>query len=163
MQEIIKGLYVGSDDDVPEAEKRGYAILAACKDGPYGHRVMCGYTSLGAPKDKNYLFCRKGDEMALNLLDLEDPQMIPDAVLMAGISFIDEMMKAGKKILVHCNAGHSRGPTMAMLYLRTVGELDQPFNRARHIFHTLYPKLSQGHGMEVRARELWNSLKGTNA
>lgn len=162
MEAIIEGIYVGSDVDVPKAKERGYAILAACKEGPNGHRAMLGYHTLGAPKGKDYLYARKGDWMALNLLDVEDPQMIPDKVITAGIAFIAEMMNEKKKILVHCNAGHSRGPTMAMLYLRSVGELPQPFNRAKHIFKTLYHPLSMGHGMEFHARDMWDTL-GTDA
>lgn len=162
MQEIIRRLYVGSDDDVAEAKKRGYARLAATKDGPDSHRSMLGYTSLGAPKGKDYLFARRGDVMALNLIDVEDPDLIPDDVLEAGVAFINEMMLAGKKILVHCNAGRSRGPTMALLYMRSVGEAPQPFNRAKHIFHTLYPPYSPAHGMEYHARRLWDDLKDKN-
>jgi hypothetical protein len=163
MEQVIKGLYVGSDADVPEAKKRGYARLTCAKDGPDGHREMLGYTTLGAPKDKNYLFVRKGEHAAMNLIDVDDPEFIADDMLDKGLDFINEMMKAGKKILVHCNAGMSRGPTTAMMYLRTIGELDQPFNRAKHIFKTIYPKYSPGHGMEYKARERWDSLKGTNA
>ena len=162
MEQVIKGLYVGSDADVPEAKKRGYARLTCAKDGPDGHREMLGYTTLGAPKDKNYLFVRKGEHAAMNLIDVEDPEFIADAMLDKGLDFIDEMMKAGKKILVHCNAGMSRGPTTTMMYLRTIGELDQPFNRAKHIFKTIYPKYDPGHGMEYKARERWDSLKGIN-
>jgi|SRR5208337_216189 len=158
MHEIIDHLYVGSDADVAEAEKRGYAGLAATKDGPDGHRAMLGYTTLGAPKGKDYLFVRKGDHMALNLIDVENPEFIPEKVLDAGIAFIKEMIAAGKTVLVHCNAGHSRGPTIALLYMRSVGELPQPFNRARHIFKTLYPPYEPGHGMEFHARRLWDEL-----
>lgn len=160
MEEIIKGLWLGSDEDVPEAKKRGYARLTCAKDGPDGHREILGYTTLGAPKDKNYLFARKGDHAAMNLIDVEDPDFISDAMLDKGLQFINEMMSEGKKILVHCNAGMSRGPTTVMMYLRTIGELDQPFNRAKHIFKTLYPKFDPGHGMLFHAMSRWDELKG---
>lgn len=155
MEEIIKRLYVGSDDDVATAKARGYARLACCKDGPDGHRTMLGYTALGAPKGKDYLFARKGDWMALNLVDSPEPTMIPDKVIDAGLEFIKEQMDRGNKILVHCNAGHSRGPSMAMLYLHSIGELSQGYNRALHIFKTLYPKYNPGHGMEYHVRTRW--------
>lgn len=155
MEEIIKRLYVGSDDDVATAKARGYARLACCKDGPAGHRTMLGYTALGAPKGKDYLFARKGDWMALNLVDSPEPTMIPDKVIDAGLEFIKEQMDRGNKILVHCNAGHSRGPSMAMLYLHSIGELSQGYNRALHIFKTLYPKYNPGHGMEYHVRTRW--------
>ena len=159
MEQIIKGLWVGSDKDVPEAKKRGYARLSATKDGIDSHRSMLGYTGRSAPAGPEYLFARRGDVMALNLIDVDDPEFISSDMLDEGVKFIAEMLHAGKKILVHCNAGHSRGPTMAMLAMRAVGELPQPFNRAKHIFKTLYEPFDEGHGMETKARELWNELK----
>ena len=163
MEEIIKGLWLGSDEDVQEAKKRGYARLTCAKDGPDGHRSILGYTTLGAPKGKDYLFARKGDHAAMNLIDVDDPEFISDDMLDTGLAFIHEMLSSGKKILVHCNAGMSRGPTTTMMYLRTIGELDQPFNRAKHIFKTLYPKFDPGHGMLFHAMSRWDELKGIYA
>jgi hypothetical protein len=159
VEKIIEGIYVGSDEDVPEAKKRGYARLSATKDGPDGHRAMLGYDTLGAPKGKDYLFARKGDWMALNLIDVENPEFISEKAILAGIAFVKEMAAEGKKVLIHCNAGHSRGPTTTMLYLRSIGELPQPFNRAQKIFKTLYPKYDPGQGMEVVARQMWDKLE----
>lgn len=158
MEPIIKNLWLGSDDDVAKAKERGYARLSCCKEGSDSHRAMLGYTTPGAPKGKDYLFARRGDWMALNLIDVNDPEMIPDAVLDAGIRFLKEQLDKGHKILVHCNAGMSRGPTIVMMFLRTIGELPQGFVRAKHIFHTLYPKYDPGVGMESHARERWESL-----
>lgn len=162
MEEIIRGLWLGSDEDVPEAKKRGYARLSCCKDGVDSHRSMLGYTKLAAPKGKEYLFARRGDWAALNLIDVPDPELMPEEVLLKGIEFIHEMMIAGKKIFVHCNQGISRSPTVVMMYLRTIGELDQPFNRAQKIFDTLYPKHDPGTAIEYHARRMWDELKGIN-
>lgn len=158
MEEIIKGLYLGSDKDIPEADRRGYAVLDACKDGVASHRSMLGYTERAAPDDKSYYFARRGNNMALNLIDSEDPEMIPDEVLMAGLKFIHEMMSKGQKIFVHCNAGHSRSPVLVLMYLHAIGELPQGFHRAQHIFRTLYPAYDPNTGMLNRAREWWKSL-----
>jgi len=163
MEQVISNLYVGGDKDVPEAKKRGYARLAATKDGIDSHRSMLGYTGRSAPKGDEYLYARRGDVMALNLIDVDDPEMIPWEMLEAGIKFVAEMLQAGKKILVHCNAGHSRGPTTAFMAMRAIGELPQPFNRARHIFKTLYEPFSPGHGMETKAREHWLELENKYA
>jgi hypothetical protein len=158
MEQVIPKLYVGSDADVPEAKRRGYARLTAAKDGPDGHREILGYKTMGAPKGKDYLFARKGDHAAMNLIDVDDPQFIPEEMILKGIAFAQEMWKEGKTILIHCNAGHSRGPTTAMLFLRSIGELPQPFNRARKIYKALYPPFDPGHGMEYIARKLWDEI-----
>ena len=156
MENIIKGIYVGSDKDVAEAERRGFARLACCKDGPDSHRSMLGYTERSAPAGKNYLSVRKGDVMALNLIDVENPHLIPTEAIETGIKFITEMAKEGKTVLIHCNTGHSRSTVVTLLYLRSIGEFPQPINRAIRMFKTLYPPFSPGHGMECKLRELWD-------
>ena len=158
MEEIIRGIYVGSDKDVAKAEERGYARLACCKDGPDSHRSMLGYTTLGAPKGKNYLSVRKGDVMALNLIDVDDPTMIPDEVIDLGINFIEDMQSAGRKMLVHCNAGHSRSTTITFMYLRAIGEMPDSFLAAEKKFRYIYPPYDPGVGMRAHARERWKSL-----
>ena len=160
MEKIIRGLYLGSDADVSEAKARGYARLTAAKDGPDGHRAMLGYTTLGAPKDADYYFARRGDWMALNLIDVSDPDMIPDTAIDAGLKFIKEEMDKGNKVLVHCNAGHSRGPTTVMMYLRAIGELPYSFRRAELFFRdVLYSKYDPGVGMRSHAQVRWNDLQ----
>jgi hypothetical protein len=158
MEEILKGLYLGDDDDVPEAKKRGYARLCACKDGPDSHRSMLGYTTLGAPKDKNYLFARKDDVLALNLIDSPDPEMIPDKVIDAGLDFIKEMQDKHRTLLVHCNAGHSRSATIVLMYLHAIGELPQGFVGAERMFRTIYEKYDPGVGMRTHAHLRWKDL-----
>ena len=127
--EVIDRLYVGDEEAVPEANKRGYQYLAACKDGSIDcHRAVLGYTTLGAPKDRNYYFVQKDSKhMALNLIDTDDVSFIPDTVINAGLEFLKEQYAAGKKVFSHCVAGHSRGPTMAMMFMRAIGELPHGF------------------------------------
>ena len=159
MEEIIRGLYLGSDDDVAEAKRRGYARLCCCKNGIDSHRSMLEYEGRSAPDGKDYYFARRGDVMALNLIDVDDPDMIPDKVIDAGLKFIKEMQDKGRILLVHCNAGMSRSVGIMMLYLRSVGELSPPFNKARHFFKHLYHPADMGSGMEYRVRTRWNSQK----
>lgn len=158
MEEIIRGLYVGSDKDVAVAKQRGYSILSMAKDGPDGHRAMLGYTTLGAPKGKDYLWKREGDKLAVNILDLEDPTMIPDACIDEGMKFIKEMQDKHRILLVHCNAGHSRSATTVLMYLRAIGELPDSFLRSEHMFRTIYPPYSPGTGMRAHARTRWKEL-----
>lgn len=160
MEEVLDRLWVGGDKDYEKVESRaGWSYLRCCKEGPGGHRWILGYNTLGAPKDKNYLWVRRGNLMALNVLDLDDPNYISKEMIDKGLDFIDEHMKAGSKVLVACNQGHSRGPTTAMMYLRRIGELPDSFGRAEKIFRTLYPHYDPGQGMRQFARTNWHLLK----
>jgi hypothetical protein len=158
VEEIIKGLWLGSDEDVPKAKERGWARLCACKDGIDSHRSMLEYETRGAPDGKDYYFARKGDVLALNLIDSEDPEMIPDKVIDAGLKFIKEMQDKHRILLVHCNAGHSRSPIITLMYLHAVGELPQNYITASKRFKYLYDKFDPGVGMESHARERWKAL-----
>jgi hypothetical protein len=158
VEHIIDRLYLGSDDDVPRAKGYGWARLCVCKDGIDSHRSLLGYTTLGAPKGKDYLVARRGDVMALNVIDVDDPKMIPEEPLWAGLKFIDEQRQKGRTIFVHCNAGHSRSPSLVMMYLRSIGELPEYFPAASKIFRTLYPKFDPGKGMKAKIHDMWNRL-----
>ena len=160
LHEIISRLWVGDEEAVPEANRRGYSILAACKDGsPDCHRAVLGYTTLAAPHDANYFFYRSDKKhMALNLIDVDDPDLIPREPVDAGLRFMKERYDAGDKILSHCLAGHTRGPLMSLLFLRAIGEMPERFLRAEHKFKTLYPPYDPGKGFRSRAREWWNEL-----
>lgn len=158
MENIIKGLYLGSDKDVPAAKERGYARLCCCKDGIDSHRSMLGYQTMGAPKGKDYLSARTGDVMALNLIDVDDPEMIPDEVLDTGLRFIKELQESGRKLLVHCNAGHSRSATLVLMYLRAADGMPDSFLAAEKKFRSLYHLYDPGVGMRAHARTRWRDL-----
>lgn len=165
MEEIIDRLYVGDDADYTRTkDKSNFSFLRCCKEGPSGHRDLAGYRTPGAPKGDHYLLIRKGNTLALNMIDVDDPSFVADEMVKAGLQFIKERLETGDKVLVACNRGHSRGPVMALLYLRSVGELPQPFLKAEHIFRTLYRKYDPGKGTRQWARSHWreyeNILRG---
>ena len=161
IEEVIKRLYVGDKEGVPIAEKRGYSILAACKDGSEDcHRAVLGYTTLGAPRDANYYFYQSDEKhMALNLIDVEDPDMIPRAAVDAGLKFLKKRYDAGDTVFSHCIAGHTRGPSMMLAFLRTIGEMPDSFLGSERKFHSLYPEYDPGRGMRQHLRSRWKELK----
>lgn len=159
MEKVINRLWVGSDEDVAKAKDRGYSRLCACKDGPDGHRAMLGYTSLGAPQDSKYLFATKGNWAAMNVVDNDDPDMIATSMIIDAIKWAKKEYATGKTILFHCNHGHERGPVMAMMFMRAIGELPHGFSQSKKVMKSLYPPLDlEGRGMMFKAHELWRVL-----
>jgi len=152
-------LFVGDDADDQDADKKGYAILTAAKDGPYGHRAALRYTTMGAPKGDNYYHATRGKRMVLNLLDVDNPDFIPEQVIFPALKWINKHLKAGDKVLVHCNAGHSRGPSIGLAYLRAMGEMPYGFRTSEKVFKSLYPKYEPGNGMKSFVRAHWEQLK----
>ena len=159
--EVIDRIYCGGDAEYERVkDNSGWSFLRCCKEGPGGHRKMAGYTTLGAPKGINYLWIRKGHQMALNILDIDDSDLVvPSEAIDKGLAFADERYRAGDKILFACNEGHTRGPLMCMAFLRTIGELPQDFSRAEKIFRTLYPKYDPGSSVRSTIRKRWDDLK----
>jgi hypothetical protein len=158
-ENIAPNLYVGNDETYEALKDRpGWAFVRCCKYGPGGHQDTLQYHSLGAPKGPDYLTVTRGNRMALNFIDAEDPNFIPREMVDKGLHFIADKLAEGCKVLVACNAGHSRGPTTAMLFLRSIGELPGNFIASERKFTTLYPRYDPGLGVRQFARSEWSSL-----
>jgi hypothetical protein len=160
--EIIPRLFVGDAADAPKAKEKGFAIAAMCKECPDGHRATLGYKTPGATKGPDYFFVERGKHFAGNLIDVDDPDFIRPEVINPALAFIKKHYENGEKVLVHCEKGHSRGPTTAFMFLRSIGELPYGFKRSEKIFKTLYPKYSPAVGIHSYARTNWVEL-GKNA
>jgi len=161
MQKIIDRIWAGGDEGVQKAKSRGFSHLACCKDGPDGHRAMLGYESLGAPKGPEYLFASRGHWAAMNVIDNDDVSMIDSDMVLTGLRWAKKEYDAGRTIFFHCNHGHERGPSTALMFLRAIGEMPYPFSVAKRIFHGLYDKFDvRGTGMLYKAHELWKELPG---
>jgi len=158
--EVHPGLFVGGQASYESDVKfeNGWAVIHACKE-PY-HRQALGYKGRAAPKsDPEYLIARRDHRLILNLVDADDPTFIPDEVMDAAVSFIDEQLKAERKVLVHCNQGLSRSPAIAMLYLAThTDRLDgHAFEQALKEFGQIYPTFSPSPGVLGFLRRRWTS------
>ena len=167
MEKVLENLYVGGDTDYEKTKNlSGWSWCRCCKDGPGGHKETVGYNTRGAPKGPEYLAAVRGHRMALNYIDNDDPNYIPEEMIKKGLRFIDAELKAGRKMFVGCNAGRSRGPTMAMLYMRSIGELPYNFAQGQRIFHGLYSNYDPDIGVHTFAKQHWgmfeNWIRGIN-
>lgn len=160
MIEVADGLYVGSDADfrkhlAPLMQGDTFAtwaVVHACKE-PY-HREALGYTGRAAPKDHpEYLLAHRGHRLILNLVDAADPAYIPKPVVDAAIAFMEDMEERKRRVLVHCNQGHSRSPILMLLLLAPL--LPADFNEAETQFRGLYPPYAPGTGMRLFAEMYW--------
>lgn len=152
MIQVMDDLYVGNQaDDELLADRGDWYFVHAARD-PY-HRRALGYTGRAAPKDSpEYLVARRSNEMMLNLLDPVDPAYIPDEIIDAALGAIRENLPT-HKVLVHCNQGLSRSPTIAMLYMAKHGPLREmlPFEVIQN-FKRIYPDYAPAKGMRLYAQ-----------
>lgn len=160
MENIYPHLFVGSDEDYLKIKDReGWSFLRCCKEGPGGHRDTLDYKTLAAPKGPTYLSVDQRNRRALNFIDPSDPNFIPMEMVRKGLDFIDKRLAAGDNVLVACNTGHSRGPTMGLLYLRAIGDLTGNFHHSESFYRKLYTKYDPGIGMRQFASQHWLDFK----
>jgi hypothetical protein len=160
VEEIYKDVFVGDNEDYEKIKnKENWRAARMCKYGPGGHQQTLGYDTLAAPKGKNYLSVEKKNHLAVNILDLDDPNMIPFECITTALEYVKRMLDKGYKVLIACNSGRSRGPSTGLMFLRAMGDLPYHFQKAEHIYKTIYPKYSPGMGIRQVAKSHWTELE----
>ncbi len=157
MTQIYPKLFVGTESDyeLHVRGRPGWAVVHACKE-PY-YRQLLGYTGRGAPKDSpEYLVARRGDRLYLNLVDTEDPAYVSDDIVRSALEFIREALATGKDCLVHCNLGESRSPSLALLFLASIGAIPNAnLPEAEVAFLKLYQAYRPKAGMRLYLAAHW--------
>lgn len=150
MIEIHPQLYIGDQTDFDRSVKGRdeWRVVHACKE-PY-HRRALGYSGRAAPKHHpEYLLARRDNRLILNLVDAPDPAYIPKEVIDAALDFVFESLSAEHSVLVHCNEGRSRAPSIGFLYLvsRTDSLPIDSLEAALKAFSALYPAYAPKNGV----------------
>ena len=162
MNEIHPNLFVGREQDF-EAKVRvqhEWNVVHACKE-PY-HRGLLGYKGRGAPKDHpEYFFAVRSNRLFLNLVDADDLAYIPAVIIDRALRFIHESLNAERKVLVHCNHGESRAPSIGFMYLLAHTDRIQTvdFLEAEKVFLGIYPTYRPANGIRQYARNFFLKLK----
>lgn len=150
MIEIHPNLYIGNENDYESKvrSKMGWCVVHACKD-PY-HRQALGYTGRAAQKEHpEYLIARRDNRLILNLVDAPDPAYIPGEIIDAALDYIDSNLKAGNRVLVHCNEGRSRSAGIGLLYLTKYTDQfkRKDFIQSEAMFRLIYPPYNPKSGI----------------
>lgn len=157
IREIYPNLFCGDINAYPPAaDMSNWAVLHACKE-PY-HRAILGYTGRGAPKDDpEYLFAERGNRLALNIVDAPQSIFFDKGMIDKALSFIEQKLGEGLKVLVHCNEGKSRSASICMLYLIKHGVIKgDSLEDCITLFLELYPSYNPGKGILEFMKENFN-------
>ena len=166
MHEVHPNLWIGDQRDYEYgvSAEPGWRVVHACKH-PY-HRDALGYVGNGAPKlDPEYLVARRGDRLILNLIDTDAPGLVPVELMDAAVTFVGESLGLGLRVLVHCNQGRSRAPTVGLLALVVHSErlpLDSA-EEALDAFAAIYEPYRPAGGMRGFVRGKWDHYVGMRA
>lgn len=161
MIEVAPSLFVGAAADVAQFDKNGipdgWHVITAARD-PWHRDALGYYGQRGAPKDSpEYLIAHRPNRTILNLVDVADPAYIRDEIIDVALGTIDMHLAAGEKVLIHCNEGKSRAPTIAMLWMTKNGLLNSGDENWEAdilpMFESKYPDYAPAEGMRLYAQQ----------
>ncbi len=157
MIEVHANLFVGHEGDCFFYEKEGWAVVHGCKIPCHQHAV--GYSGNLPRTHPNYLVLERGSHLFLNMIDPDLPLFMP-ATFAATLAFMDKFWGT-RKILIHCNQGNSRAPSLALLFLaKRLRVIDgTTFDTAARDFKRLYPPYQPGAGLLRHLRENWTRIE----
>ena len=159
MIEVYKGIWVGTADDYEDEVKgqKGWAVVHACKE-PY-HRKLIGYKGRGCPKSHpEYLYADRGDRLYLNMVDVPDKKFYSDEMIGKALDFIYQKWEVEHKdVLIHCNRGVSRSPSLALLFFVRSGILEgETLEDIIEQFKEVYPDYNPGQGILGYVEDCWS-------
>ena len=169
MKQIIDNLYVGSmyDYDCLGPGVLNFAILGACKEPLHRRYAKMrgedkpGYTMRSMPSDEpEYLWAERDHALYLNLVDAREPKYFSKYVFEKALSFIENEIANGRKVLIVCNQGESRAPSIALLYLIEHGYFDKCecfYEVVREFKDKYYENYNPGSGIYEFCKEYWRN------
>lgn len=133
-----------------------------CAKYPY-HKQIVGYEK-NCPKNHFeylYAFRSKDHIMALNMVDAKEPKYFSDEMILAGIDFIQGELAQGRNVVVVCNKGESRSPTMCLMYMMAHGDFDKSMSHTDVFleFSKLAKDWNPNNGILQYCVEFWNKIK----
>lgn len=157
MKEVYKNLFVGSQSDYESNPKMfdDWYVIHACKE-PY-HRKALGYAGRSAPKDSpHYLFLYdEKNHLILNMVDTDSPEFFRDEMINEAVVYAVEGLNKGRRVLIHCNQGESRAPSLAILVLRKMNIFNGTFSESIVKFRILYPNYNPKNGIYKYVQIHW--------
>ena len=156
MIEVYERLLIGTESDCT-AGTRALAVVHACKHPCHVQAV--GYRGSLPRGHPNYLVLSKDFDLYLNMIDPDKPLFMPP-LFSSFMEFARKHWEAGRGVLIHCNLGESRAPTLALLFLaKHVGAIsDNSFADAYRDFLPLYPDYRPGLGIQSYVTTNWSTI-----
>ena len=153
---ISERIFVGSEADHRTGDD-DWAIVHACKSPC--HQRAVGYRGNLQSSHPNYLVLEEENDLYLNIIDPPGPLFMPP-LFTSFMDFGTRHWEQGKKVLIHCNQGESRAPSLALLFLAKFRNeiTDESYEKAKTEFQDLYPLYQPGQGIQIYLARHWNEF-----
>lgn len=156
MYEVFERVWVANDQFCRSGGGE-WAVVHACKSPC--HQRAVDYRGSLPSSHPNYLSLNRGPDLYLNLIDPPRPLFMPSSFAVF-LDFADAEWAAGRKLLIHCNQGESRAPSLALLFMakRRSALDDTSYLAARGEFEQIYKNYRPGAGIQTYFSEKWQEL-----
>jgi predicted protein tyrosine phosphatase len=156
MKEIYKNLFIGDDSDCFKSKYSDYAVIHACKTC---HQKALHYLKSLPNIHPHYLIYEKDNHLYLNMVDMRELLSVyTNPIMQSAMRFID-LRLPNEKVLVHCNQGFSRSPSIVLIYMALKELLsDNSYTEAKSEFIKIYPSYLPGIGLELYLAHNWSDL-----
>ena len=157
MFEICQNLFIGNEFDCFFDNREDWAVIHACKS-PCHQRAL-GYRKSLPSTHPNYLTYETGNHLVLNIIDPPAP-LFKLPLFTSSISFIDKHIQQ-RKILIHCNLGLSRAPSIGLLYLAKRTEVISitSYREATQDFLKIFERYQPGRGIVIYLSNNWENIE----
>ena len=156
MIEVHERVFIGNDLECRSGDSV-WAVVHACKSPC--HQKAVGYHGSLQGNHPNYLVLEKGSNLYLNMIDPPKPLfMLP--LFTTFMHFASRHWDNGLCLLIHCNQGESRAPSLALLFLSKHLRVicASSFDDARKDLLNSCPSYNPGLGIQSYLRQHWSEI-----
>jgi len=156
LKKILENLFIGDDADC-SITVSDVAVIHACKTC---HQKGVDYRGNLSSNHSNYLIFEEGNHLFLNLVDMKRELLdkYTHPIMKSAFVFIRTRI-TNQKVLIHCNQGLSRSPSIGLIYLaRTKNISNNSYNDAKEEFLKIYSAYSPGAGIELYLQSHWGNI-----
>lgn len=156
MHQVHERLFVGGQS-ICRSGDANWFVVHACKSPC--HQAAVGYQGSLASDHPNYLLLEHADNLFMNIID----PPVPLLKLESFVAFLRNThagWQRGQNVLIHCNQGESRAPTLALLLMaKRLGALSNAsYQSAVNLFTTIYPAYRPGRGIQTFMTQHWDHI-----
>jgi hypothetical protein len=156
MDQVHQRVFVGTESDCRTGDT-SWAIVHACKSPC--HQRAVGYRGSLPRTHPNYLVFENAGDLYLNMIDPPQPLFMPP-LFTSFMQFAAKHWDAGRNLLIHCNLGESRAPSLTMVFMaKHIHAIDgSSFDAASAEFVPIFPRYAPGLGIQAYLRQHWSEF-----